>query len=78
MSARWATGARFSLVAIRGLFDTGNIQANFMQNFAEMRVPIVQRTQSPTEDTPFIEITCLEGHIMAQEINGQALSLIHI
>ena len=72
MNARWATGARFSFSARLRLLDTRNIQANFMENFAEMRLPIVQRTQSPTEDTPFIEITCLEGYIMAQEINGQA------
>jgi hypothetical protein len=72
MNARWATGARFSLPVWRRLLDTSNIQANFMENFAEMRLPIVQHAQSRTGDTPFIEITCLEGHIMAQEINDQA------
>lgn len=36
-----------------------------MENFAEMRLPIVQRAKSRTEDAPSIEITCLEGYIMA-------------
>ncbi len=38
-----------------------------METFAEMCIPIVQLIQSRLVDAPFIEITCLEGHIMLRK-----------
>jgi len=37
-----------------------------------MHLPVLQRTQSRLGDIPFIEIICMEEHIMAQDANGQA------
>jgi hypothetical protein len=48
MNARWVTGARFSFSTRKRLLDTRDIQANFMENFDEMLLPIVQRAQSRT------------------------------